>query len=246
MKISVLQQHNCNNRRNIRTANPLDSSSLEPNSKSLLTLFWLIFHCVCCLISLILGFRFSRLVLFLLLSTTTTPYTAAPLLTTTINTINADETLTFEKPHSSISNLDMLPNRTSSRVVVGRHGILIRPWPHPNPTEVMKAHHIIQRVQKEQRIQYGIKNPKTLIAITPTYVRTFQTLHLTSLSHSLMLVPYDLIWIVVEAGGTSNETAKLLANSGLRTIHIGFEENMPISWEERHRIEARMRLRALR
>ncbi|MCL7026334.1 hypothetical protein MKW94_023460 [Papaver nudicaule] len=61
-----------------------------------------------------------------------------------------------------------------------------------------------------------------------------------------MLVPYELIWIVVEAGGTSNETASLLASSGLRTVHIGFEEKIPISWENRHRMEARMRLRALR
>ncbi|KAF6176172.1 hypothetical protein GIB67_023463 [Kingdonia uniflora] len=110
----------------------------------------------------------------------------------------------------------------------------------------MKAHRILERVQNEQRVQYGIKNPKTLIVITPTYVRTFQTLHLTGLMHSLMLVPYDLIWIVVEAGGVTNETGTLLAKSGLRVVHIGFEERMPIVWEERHRIEARMRLHALR
>ncbi|OVA15889.1 Glycosyl transferase [Macleaya cordata] len=248
MKLSVLQ-HNCNNRRtnSFRTTNPLDSSSLDPNSKSPSTLFWLILHCLCCLISLVLGFRFSRLLLYLLLSSsTTTPYTAPPLFqTTTTTTTNAETTLAFQKP-PSISNFDTQTNHTSSRVVVGRHGILIRPWPHPNPTEVMKAHRIIDRVQKEQKIQYGIKNPKTLIMITPTYVRTFQTIHLTGLIHSLMLVPYDLIWIVVEAGGTSNETANLLSNSGLRTIHIGFEEKMPISWEDRHRMEARMRLRALR
>ncbi|GFQ02818.1 probable beta-1 4-xylosyltransferase irx14h [Phtheirospermum japonicum] len=48
----------------------------------------------------------------------------------------------------------------------------------------------------EQRSQYGIKSPRTVIAITPTYVRTFQTLHLTGVMHSLMNVPYDLVWIV--------------------------------------------------
>ena len=85
-----------------------------------------------------------------------------------------------------------------------------------------------------------------MIAITPTYVRTFQTLHLTGVMHSLMNVPYDLVWIVVEAGGTTNETASLLAKSGLQVIHIGIEEKMPISWEDRHGIEARMRLQALR
>lgn len=135
---------------------------------------------------------------------------------------------------------------SSSRVVVGRHGILIRPWPHPNPVEVMKAHRIIERVQREQRLQYGIKDPRTVIAITPTYVRTFQTLHLTGLMHSLMNLPYDLIWIVVEAGGRTNETASLLAKSGLRVIHIEIDEKMPIYWEDRHQMEVRMRLQALR
>lgn len=131
-------------------------------------------------------------------------------------------------------------------MVVGRHGILIRPWPHPDPAEVMKAHGIIERVQAEQRSQYGVKNPRTVIAVTPTYVRTFQTLHLTGVMHSLMNVPYDLIWLVVEAGGTTNETESLIAKSRLKTIHIGFNGKMPILWEDRHKLESRMRLHALR
>lgn len=110
----------------------------------------------------------------------------------------------------------------------------------------MKAHRIIERVQTEQRIQFGVKNPRTVIAVTPTYVRTFQTLHLTGVMHSLMLVPYDLVWIVLEAGGTTNETASIIAKSGLRIIHVGFNQPMPDSWEGRHKLEARMRLHALR
>jgi hypothetical protein len=140
-------------------------------------------------------------------------------------------------------------NRTAvvaSRVVVGRHGIRIRPWPHPDPVEVMKAHGIIERVQREQKALFGVKNPKTVIAVTPTYVRTFQALHLTGVMHSLMLVPYDLIWIVVEAGGVTNETASLIAKSGLRTIHVGFHQKMPNYWDARHKVESLMRLHALR
>lgn len=140
-------------------------------------------------------------------------------------------------------------NRTSvssSRVVVGRHGILIRPWPHPNASEVMQAHKIMEIVQREQRLQYGVKSPRTVIAVTPTYVRTFQTLHLTGVMHSLMNVPYNVVWIVVEAGGTTNETASLIAKSGLKTVHIGLREKMPILWEDRHKLEAKMRLRAMR
>ncbi|XP_010270814.1 PREDICTED: probable beta-1,4-xylosyltransferase IRX14H [Nelumbo nucifera] len=257
MKHLVLQQQNCNTRRSnsFRTSGSLDSS-VDGTFKSPAALFWLVLHGLCCLISLVLGFRFSRLIFFLLFSTNTTTttttnhYTVPALLRTTSDTA---QTLTLQTPSLSppISITDTPSNRTSttttsSRVVVGRHGILIRPWPHPNPVEVMKAHHIIERVQREQRLQYGIKNPRPLIVVTPTFVRTFQTLHLTGLMHSLMLVPCDLTWIVVEAGGTSNETASLLEKSGLRTIHIGFEERMPITWEARHQMEARMRLRALR
>ncbi|KAF2295369.1 hypothetical protein GH714_032682 [Hevea brasiliensis] len=110
----------------------------------------------------------------------------------------------------------------------------------------LRAHQIIERVQREQRIQFGVKGPRTVIAVTPTYVRTFQMLHLTGVMHSLMLVPYDVVWIVVEAGGVSNETASIIAKSGVKTIHVGFNQRMPNSWERRHKLEAKMRLRALR
>lgn len=93
---------------------------------------------------------------------------------------------------------------------------------------------------------YGVRSPKTVIVVTPTYVRTFQALHLTGVMHSLMLVPYDLVWIVVEAGGITNETASFIAKSGLKTIHLGFDQKMPNTWEDRHKLETKMRLHALR
>ncbi|KAM1044742.1 hypothetical protein ACFX2I_035712 [Malus domestica] len=49
------------------------------------------------------------------------------------------------------------------------------------------------RVIKEQGRQFGVNNLKTVIAVTPTYARTFQALQLTGVMHSLMLVPYDFI-----------------------------------------------------
>lgn len=182
---------------------------------------------------------------FLLFSTSNTIYTATP--------FRPDTNVVADKTTLPVLNLnpgfETSVNRTglgTSSVVVGRHGILIRPWPHPNPDEVMMAHRIIERVQREQKFQYGIKNPRTLIAITPTYVRTFQTLHFIGLMHSLMNVPYEVIWIVVEAGGTTNETSLLLAKSGLSNMHIGFDEKMPTSWEDRHKMEAKMRIHGLR
>eukprot|EP00262_Sarcandra_glabra_P012540 TRINITY_DN3257_c0_g1_i1.p1 TRINITY_DN3257_c0_g1~~TRINITY_DN3257_c0_g1_i1.p1 ORF type:complete len:517 (+),score=61.23 TRINITY_DN3257_c0_g1_i1:157-1707(+) len=249
MKLSALQQ-NYNNRRtnSFRSSSaPLDTS-VDGAVKSPAAFFWLILHGLCCLISLVLGFRFSRLIFFLLFSTSSPNTISTPLLRTATETL----TLTLQnRPPFTPPTPNLEPsvhlNRTS-RVVVGRHGIRIRPWPHPNPAEVMRAHRIIERVQKEQMSQYGIKNPKPIIAITPTYVRTFQTLHLTGLMHSLMLVPYNLIWIVVEAGGVTNETASTLARSGIQTIHLAFDEErtMPVDWASRHWMEARMRVFALR
>nr|KJB22504.1 hypothetical protein B456_004G051000 [Gossypium raimondii] len=90
------------------------------------------------------------------------------------------------------------------------------------------------------------KNPRIFIVVTSTYVRTFQVLYLTGVMHSLMLVPYDLVWIVGEAGGVSNEKASLIAKPSLKIIHVGFNQRMPNSWEERHKLESKMRLRALR
>nr|XP_043633498.1 beta-1,4-xylosyltransferase IRX14-like [Erigeron canadensis] len=215
-----------------------DSSSADPSTKqSPTTILWTIFHCLCCLISLILGFRFSRLLVFLLFTTSSTY--------TTPFAVDIAQTLTFTT--SIKNNISSQTTATSSRVVVGRHGIRIRPWPHPNPDEVMKAHKIIQSVQNEQRVQYGVKNARSLIVVTPTYVRTFQAFHLTGLMHTLMNLQYNVVWIVVEAGGVTNETAALLAKMEKgRVLHIGFEKKMPDFWGARHKMESVMRLEALR
>ncbi|KAJ7952821.1 Glycosyltransferase [Quillaja saponaria] len=248
MKLSALQQSYMNRRNNSFRGSTQSDSSADGSVKSPAAIFWLVLHGICCLISLILGFRFSRLVFFLLFSTSSSNlYTAtAPFWSTSDGAGVLDV-----RPSPMVANTEFPANRTtvgssSRRVVVGRHGIRIRPWPHPNTTEVMKAHQIIERVQREQRLHFGVKNPKTVIAVTPTYVRTFQALHLTGVMHSLMLVPYDVVWIVVEAGGATKETASIFAESGVRTIHVGFDQQMPNSWEGRHRLEAQMRLRALR
>ncbi|KAL9660021.1 hypothetical protein QQ045_024831 [Rhodiola kirilowii] len=244
MKLFALQQSYANRRSNsFRSSSPLDLGS-EGTGKSPAALFWLALHGLCCLISLVLGFRFSRLVFFLLFSSSasTSFYSASPFLKTGSDVVG---TLMLSNPVAKVGSV-MNKSGVSSRVVVGRHGIRIRPWPHPDPVEMMKAHRIIERVQREQRMQHGVKNPRTVIAITPTYVRTFQTPHLIGVMHSLMNVPYDVVWIVVEAGGTSNETASIIAKSGLRTMHIGFEQQMPGTWEGRHLVEARMRVHALR
>ncbi|GER30250.1 glycosyltransferase [Striga asiatica] len=234
-QLTALQQQGRRSNSFRGASSPLDAT-VDGAIKSPVTIFWLLLHGLCCLISLVLGFRFSRLVFFLLFSASSSPSAKTSIYSTLHTTV----------PSSAVPERNFSRVGGGSRVVVGRHGILIRPWPHPDPAEVMKAHRIIERVQAEQRSQYGVKNPRTVIAITPTYVRTFQTLHLTGVMHSLMNVPYDLIWIVVEAGGPTNETSSLIEKSGLKTIHIGFYGKMPLLWEDRHKLESRMRLHALR
>ncbi|MCL7026343.1 hypothetical protein MKW94_005390 [Papaver nudicaule] len=64
--------------------------------------------------------------------------------------------------------------------------------------------------------------------------------------HSLMLVPYDLIWIVVEAGGRTKETSEIIKKSGLRNFHVDFDTRLSISWEHRHKMEVQMRIHGLR
>ena len=136
----------------------------------------------------------------------------------------------------------------STRVHVGRHEILIRPWPHPDPLETMKAHKLLGTVQHQQRILYGSvmdSSQTNLLVITPTYVRTFQTLHMMSVIHTLRNVPDPLTWIVIEAGGVSDETASL--NSRLSYHHLGFmEASIPSSWNDRIELEARLRAEGLR
>ncbi|KAJ8770638.1 hypothetical protein K2173_021285 [Erythroxylum novogranatense] len=249
MKLSALQQSYMSRRSNsFRGSAPLvDPSSEGGGIKSPTTVFWLVLHGICCLVSLLLGFRFSRLVFLILFSTSPSNsyFYAAPFRQLASSSFGSD--LAVAPPHLADDvRLPALNRTVSSRVAVGRHGIRIRPWPHPDATEVMKAHQIIERVQREQRAQFGVKNPRTVIVVTPTYVRTFQTLHITGVMHSLMLVPYDVVWIVVEAGGVSNETASIIAKSGVKTIHVGFSEKMPNTWEGRHKLEAKMRVRALR
>ena len=242
MKLSSLQQSYLNRRSNsFRGSLPLDSSGEVSGKSPAARTFWLLLHAACCLVSVVIGFRFSRLVFLFLFSAASRGggEISAPFV--------VHSALATASPIAkSIAATPANHTAAARRVVVGRHGIRVRPWPHPNPEEVMKAHRIIERVQREQRTLFGVKMPKTVIAVTPTHVRTFQKLHLSGVMHSLMLAPYEVVWIVVEAGQVTNKTASIIAKSGLRTIHVGFNHRMPISWNDRHKLEARMRLHALR
>ncbi|MCO5591292.1 hypothetical protein L7F22_045273 [Adiantum nelumboides] len=108
----------------------------------------------------------------------------------------------------------------SSRVHVGRHEILIRPYPNPDPTQTASALRLMTAVQEEQQRVHDSKERKPLLVITPFTFGAYQLAGLTSLMHTLMLVRTPVTWIVVEAGNVSNETVALLANSKLSLHHL--------------------------
>jgi hypothetical protein len=89
---------------------------------------------------------------------------------------------------------------------------------------------------------------RNLLVVTPTFSRTFQALHLMSLIHTLRNVPRPLTWIVIEAGGASDETHSLLMDSRLPFHHLGFVDAaiLPAFWSDRGSWAARLRAEALR
>lgn len=217
------------------------------------SLFRLILHLCFCVACLILGFRLSRESLLVVLSVNNSEpgLHGASMLSSKSSERIRENNSVFQDP--LLPDSELKPSGLyhddgvkSSRVHVGRHSILIRPWPHPDPVETMVAQSLIARVQQEQRKLYGLTVRRPLIVITPTYRRTCQALHLTSLMNTLKLVPGPLSWIVVEAGEGSVQTAAILSRSGLKYHHLYLKDPMPGDWPERHRRTTQLRIRGLR
>ncbi|XP_024541395.1 probable beta-1,4-xylosyltransferase IRX14 isoform X2 [Selaginella moellendorffii] len=213
-------------------------------------------HAVACIASLVIGFRFSReTLLVLVIKQPGLAILKAPqqhLQQQPRELIDVGIKFPYVEPGLGVRDGvqdggGRLPEvRTKSgRVHVGRHEILIRPWPHPDSAEIYRAHALLERVQVEQQSLYGPKERKTVIAITPTFARTFQAIHLLGVMHTLRAAPGPVIWIVVEAGGRSNETASILASSRLEFVHLGVKDAMPVAWEQRRRMETRLRIEGL-
>ncbi|RCV23921.1 hypothetical protein SETIT_5G043700v2 [Setaria italica] len=64
------------------------------------------------------------------------------------------------------------------------------------------------------------REPPTLIVVTPTRARPLQAYHLHRLAHTLRLVPQPLLWLVVERGAATRETAALLRGCGVMYRHL--------------------------
>ena len=214
-------------------------------------IFRFFFHLLLCVASLTLGFQLSREGFLIVVpfkihhgAFFSTSVQKIQILSNGTGSSFVD--VRNEEQNSTVSLLQSSVGVKSSRVHVGRHEILIRPWPHPDPQQAIAAHHIMDIVQGEQRRIYGREEKKQLLIITPTYVHTFQTVYLNCLIHTLRLVSSPLIWIVVEAGGISNETEDLLSGSQLSYHHLALEIPMPEHLEQRMNLEMKLRVEGLR
>ncbi|CAM6040869.1 unnamed protein product [Sphagnum compactum] len=215
-------------------------------------------QCMFCIGTLILGFRLTTESSFLTASFQNPDYSFTSISARTDSSASTGTESQFDrqlrrefangsKGSRLAYNGTIVHSSGGVRVDVGRHAILIRPWPHPDPFEVLHAHHLIKRVQLEQRQLYGSKESKPIIAITTTFVRTFQAVHLTGLLHTLSVIPVPVTWIVMEAGGVTNETAHFLSIAHVhRLLHLGFDIPMPAGLNERSNLEAQMRVEGLR
>ncbi|CAI5975516.1 unnamed protein product [Closterium sp. NIES-64] len=148
-------------------------------------------------------------------------------------------------------------------VKIGRHEILIRPNPSPDPRQLVVSQSLLRLLQENERLRLLAQedgrlspfNPRRVIVITPTYKRTFQQLLMLGLINSLKRVQAPVLWVVIEATKTE-ETARLIAkatigdsgsdNPEVEIAHLGVEEEMPEDWDERILLEQRMRVVGLR
>ncbi|XP_071679926.1 probable glucuronosyltransferase Os04g0650300 [Lolium perenne] len=162
----------------------LPLSAASPDSapelaKPSLPTTWLILHALFCATSMAVGFRFSRLVVFLLFLPTPPLNPAAHLVSLvtpplTLASSNATATITTTTNHTHHRHHHHHSRRDRSlRAPPGPPRPRLRPQvAPPDPSELLKAHHILAAVQTAQRSssRRGNGPPRPVIAITPTVI----------------------------------------------------------------------------
>eukprot|EP00250_Pteridium_aquilinum_P033208 c531_g1_i1 orf=984-2627(+) len=244
------------NRSSLHQGNSQEKAS-DSYFRSSAGLFRVILHALLCVAALVLGFRLSGEARLVIISVKPSHATFFSNSITRFYKARGFDDLSTGDSFVKDDGRDFMPTLpsglppssagfASSRVHVGRHEILIRSWPHPDPVQTIAAHRLIELVQNEQQRVYGLQERKQFLVITPTYVHAFQAAYVSCLIHTLRIITGPLTWIVVEAGGISNETAELLFSSQLHYHHVGIQESMPADWEHRKQLETLMRLEGLR
>lgn len=99
-----------------------------------------------------------------------------------------------------------------------------------DPDEPVQTESIVQeRGMWEQTVE----PKKLLIIITPTYNRPLQGYYLARLGQTLRLVPKQLLWIVIENGVASMETAEILRMTGVMYRHLVCRKNLTTNLKDR-------------
>ncbi|KAL9250082.1 putative beta-1,4-xylosyltransferase IRX9H [Drosera capensis] len=91
--------------------------------------------------------------------------------------------------------------------------------------EIGSVSFVERKEDEKERFDYEVAR-KLLIVVTPTYNRMFQGYYLSRLGQVLRLVNPPVLWIVVEIGGQSAETAEILRSVGVTYRHLVCEKNM--------------------
>jgi hypothetical protein len=142
-------------------------------------------HCILCMICVILGLRMSQEIQ--LVVSFWRPAGSYSSLSRRL------PDFTFEEADAGggggVMVQDQLHLKQMYGVSVGRHKILIRPWPHVNPEEMMMGYGLLRTVQLLQdSCLHGVSDRRPILAVTPTFVRPFQAVYLTGFHPKLTFV----------------------------------------------------------
>ncbi|XP_072954110.1 probable beta-1,4-xylosyltransferase IRX9H isoform X1 [Typha angustifolia] len=139
------------------------------------------------------------------------------------------------------------------------HHFSSEPPPHPDLASLVHRSQEVNTgtftsvVELNKKTDTEIPPPhynKLLIVVTPTYNRALQAYFLNRLAQTLRLVPPPLLWIVVEMGAASPETAEILRTTGVMYRHLVckrnssevkdrgvYQRNTALDHIERHRLD---------
>ncbi|CAL0331788.1 unnamed protein product [Lupinus luteus] len=140
MKLSALQQSYLNRRSN-NFRGSIESSG-DGTVKSPASVFWLLLHGVCCLICLVLGFRFSRIVFLFPFSTSSNNLYTVPFRTAAENAVDSNPVATVENSVNRTINASPLLADSTSRVVLVESPMKplhCQVWPQHGPRRLPSA-----------------------------------------------------------------------------------------------------------